>query len=140
MNFAFAYFHPTTFQITAMDSNAASLMTDFTALRSQQPGLQTWISVGGWSFNDPGNVPDTQTAFSDMASTAANRATFIQSLISFMRNYGFDGADIDWEYPVAPDRSGRPEDKANYVHLVKEMKAAFAGRYGERTGSLPSLI
>lgn len=66
-----------------------------------------------------------------MASSATNRATFIQSLMSFMKNYGFDGADLDWEYPAADDRGGRPEDKENYVSLVKDMKAAFGGRYGE---------
>lgn len=58
LNFAFAFFHPTTFQITPMDSNAGSLLTDFTALRAKRSGLQTWISVGGWSFNDPGNSPE----------------------------------------------------------------------------------
>lgn len=58
LNFAFAFFHPTTFQITPMDSNAGSLLTDFTALRAKHSGLQTWISVGGWSFNDPGNSPE----------------------------------------------------------------------------------
>ncbi|KAI0600742.1 glycoside hydrolase family 18 protein [Biscogniauxia sp. FL1348] len=130
MNFAFAFFHPTTFQVAAMDSNAASLIHEFTSLRAQNSRLQTWISVGGWSFNDPGNNPDTRTAFSDMVSTAANRQTFIDSLISFMRNYGFDGADIDWEYPSADDRGGRPEDKENFVLLLKEMQAAFKGRYG----------
>ncbi|OBT86816.1 hypothetical protein VE02_03930 [Pseudogymnoascus sp. 03VT05] len=93
-----------------MDSNAASLLTDFTALRSKKSGLQTWISIGGWSFNDPGNSPDTRAAFGDMTSTAANRATL--------------------EYPVADDRGGKKEDKANYVLLVKEMKDAFKGKYG----------
>lgn len=68
-----------------------------------------------------------------MASSATNRAAFIQSLMSFMKNYGFDGADLDWEYPVADDRGGRPEDKENYVLLVKDIKAAFGGRYGEQS-------
>lgn len=40
-------------------------------------------------------------AFSDMASTAANREKFIDGLIKFMDTYGFDGADLDWEYPTA---------------------------------------
>lgn len=71
-----------------------------------------------------------------MMSTAANRDTFIKSLIAFMRNYGFDGADLDVEYPVAEDRGGRPEDKDNYVLLVKEIQGAFAGKYGESRESL----
>ncbi|KAI0103704.1 glycoside hydrolase superfamily [Nemania sp. FL0031] len=129
LNFAFAFFHPTTFEVSAMDSNAASLLHRFTSLRSQNPRLKTWISVGGWSFNGPRNNPDTRRAFSE-ASTAANRKRFVDSLISFMRNYGFDGAGIDWGYPVADDRGGRPEDKANFVLLLKDMRAAFKGRYG----------
>jgi chitinase len=36
-----------------------------------------------------------------MASTAANRKQFITNLIKFMDTYGFDGVDLDWEYPTA---------------------------------------
>jgi chitinase len=42
-----------------------------------------------------------QLAFSNMASTAANRKTFINNMMQFMDTYGFDGMDLDWEYPTA---------------------------------------
>ncbi|KAI4189421.1 MAG: hypothetical protein L6R41_001472 [Letrouitia leprolyta] len=113
-----------------MDANAGSLLESFTNLKEKNRRLQTWISVGGWSFNDPGNNPDTRSAFSDMASSATNRGKFITSLMAFMRNHGFDGADIDWEYPAADDRGGKDADTANYVSLVKEMKASFGRKYG----------
>ena len=113
-----------------MDSNAASLLNRFTAIKQRAASLETWISVGGWSFNDPGNSPDTQTAFSNMVSSSVNRQNFINSLISFMTTYGFDGADIDWEYPAASDRGGVPADTENFVLLVRDMQAAFGSRFG----------
>jgi chitinase len=80
-----------------MDANSGTLYRSFTSLKSKKPTLQTWISVGGWSFNDANNDPNTRTAFSDMVSDATNRAKFISSLQNFMQTYGFDGVDIDWE-------------------------------------------
>lgn len=71
-----------------MDSNSASLLGRFTALKNKYTGLETWISVGGWSFTDPG---PTQEAFSTMSSTSGNRQTFINGLLKFMNQYGFDG-------------------------------------------------
>lgn len=67
---------------------------------------------------------------SNMVATQANRARFISSLMAFMAQYGFQGADIDWEWPVDPARGGRPGDTAGLVALVKEMRAAFGTRYG----------
>ncbi|KAF2219278.1 hypothetical protein BDZ85DRAFT_44460 [Elsinoe ampelina] len=127
LNFAFVFFDPITFQIIPMDKNAASLLGRFTALKEKKPGLQTWVSVGGWSFSDPGPF---QKAFSDMSMNAANRKKFIDGLIRFMNTYGFDGLDLDWEYPTANDRGGRPQDSANFVLLSRDIKAAFGKRYG----------
>jgi GH18 family chitinase len=55
---------------------------------------QVWISIGGWSMNDPDQP--TATTFSDLAGSTANQQKFFASLISFMSEYGFDGVDIDW--------------------------------------------
>lgn len=134
INFAFASFDASSFTITPMDSNSASLYSRFTSLKDKKPGLQTYISVGGWSFTDPG---PTQKAFGNMVSSAGNRATFIKNLMNFMSSYGFDGVDLDWEYPGADDRGGVPADTANYVSLVKEMNAAFGSKY-QLTVTIPT--
>ncbi|KAK5654286.1 hypothetical protein OQA88_7463 [Cercophora sp. LCS_1] len=130
INFAFSFFHPTTFEMTPMDANAGSLYSRFTALKKNRPGLQTWIAIGGWSFNDATNVPNTQAAFSDMVSTSGNRQTFINSLINFMQTYSFDGVDLDWEYPVADDRGGKPSDFANFPIFLAELRAALGPSRG----------
>lgn len=137
INFAFSFFDPSTFQITPMDANSAALYARFTALKKKQPGLETWLSVGGWSFNDATNTPNTQNAFSNMVSSAGNRQAFISSLRNFMQTYGFDGVDIDWEYPAADDRGGVAADFANFPTFLAELRASFGSGLGIST-TLPS--
>jgi chitinase len=58
------------------------LYQKFVDIKNSHPGLKTLIAVGGWTFNDPGA---TQYRFSDVASTAANRAKFASSCVNFCR-------------------------------------------------------
>jgi len=89
-------------------------------------------------MNDPDQP--TTTTFSDLAGSKSAQTAFFKSLVHFMSTYGFDGVDIDWEYPVASDRSGKPADFANYVSFLKNLKNALGSdghKYGLRI-TLPS--
>ena len=120
--FSFASIDPVTFHIKPWDEADIPLMEAFTALNTE-----TWIAVGGYTFRDPG---PTHTTWSDMCSTAENRAAFIKSTAEFMDRYGFTGVDLDWEYPVAKERGGSKADTENFTKLLKEMREAYGTRYG----------
>ena len=57
-------------------------------------------------------------------------AKFFRSLVSFLSTYDFDGVDLDWEFPVAPDRNGRPEDYENFPKFMANLKSALKGTGG----------
>ncbi|KAJ6071012.1 glycoside hydrolase [Penicillium canescens] len=99
------------------------------ALKKKKPSLKVWLSVGGWALG--GQI------FSDMVRFKGTRKAFINSAIETMGSWGFDGIDIDWEYPAASDRDGRKEDTANFVTFMKELKEACGEKYGI-SATLPS--
>ncbi len=97
-------------------------------LKKINPKLRVLLSVGGWSFNDPSdpNVGAyTYKLFSQMVSNSANRKQFIDSAISYAHKFGFDGIDIDWEYPGDATRGGQSEDFGNFVTFLQECSQAF---------------
>ena len=63
-----------------------------------------------------------------MASSKESRARFIQSVVEMLEEYGFDGLDLDWEYPGATDRDGKWADRDNFADLVEELNEVFAPR------------
>jgi chitinase len=84
-------------------------------LRRQHPGLRLIVSIGGW---------DAAPQYSDIALTDRSRSKFTASCVqAFLVGQGFDGVDLDWEFPVhgGMNRSRRA-DRADATALVREFR------------------
>jgi len=105
-------------------------------LKEENPDLKLIASVGGWNFNDCKKSDQANTGrftchiFSTIASSVEHSKTHALKVIAFLRHWGFDGYDVDWEYPVAAehnnvDMQARPEDFANYIRFLQILREEF---------------
>jgi chitinase len=77
-------------------------------------GVGVVISVGGYDV--------TRTPrFAQVAADPAARARFVNAVRDFCVTYGYDGVDIDWEYPLAAGR-------ANTTLFFQELRTALSSR------------
>ncbi|KAF9255037.1 glycoside hydrolase family 18 protein [Marasmius fiardii PR-910] len=85
--------------------------------RNSGNGTQIVLSVGGWGGS---------AGFSS-ASNSQNRATFVQSLVGAVQQYGLDGIDIDWEYPNSTGAGNphSPDDAANLLKVFTALRSAL---------------
>ncbi|XP_076349223.1 endochitinase-like [Tachypleus tridentatus] len=89
----------------------------FTGLRVKYPNLRLLLAVGGWA--------EGGKKYSEMVTNKERRDAFVKSVVDWVLKFGFDGFDLDWEYPGAFDRGGKFTDKENFLDLVKELRHAF---------------
>nr|CAH7750123.1 unnamed protein product [Callosobruchus chinensis] len=94
----------------------------FNALKKQNPSLKTLIAIGGWN--------EGATTYSHVLSDPKLRTAFVKNAVEFVKMHGFNGLDIDIEYPG--QRGGAASDKItftlfqeNFSKLIKELREAF---------------
>ncbi|XP_071638896.1 probable chitinase 10 isoform X3 [Temnothorax longispinosus] len=84
-------------------------------------GLKVLLALGGW--NDSAG-----DKYSRLVNSPSARKKFINHAIQFIEKYGFDGLDLDWEYPVcwqANCNKGPDSDKESFAAILRELSAEF---------------
>lgn len=94
------------------------------ALKKKNPDLKVLLAVGGWLI---GSQP-----FLPVVISEESRDIWIRNVVKYLRKHGFDGFDMDWEFPAT--RGSPPQDKFRFTQLMKGLYEAFA-RESEDTGN-----
>lgn len=80
-------------------------------------GTKVMVSIGGWTLSD--NFPE-------IASKPEKTQTFVDECVRIIKDYQFDGIDIDWEYPCYEEHSGRPDmDKKNFTKFMYAIRVGI---------------
>lgn len=93
------------------------------ALKASHPHLKLCISVGGATLS---------WNMSKILANPTTRKTFVDSSIRFILRHGFDGFDLDWEYPGKKGASYNQvdvvNDAKNVALFLREMRRALNTR------------
>jgi len=76
--------------------------------------IKAVLSVGGWGAG----------GFSPAVKTPESREIFASTLMDIVNEFGFDGIDMDWEYP-GDDMAGieaSPDDRVNYTFFMELLR------------------
>lgn len=80
--------------------------------KAHAQGAKVCISLGGWSYQD---VP-LEATFREGTNTPEKTARLAEEIVAMAEEYGFDGVDVDWEYPRVDD--GSKEQYEAFISLL----------------------
>jgi chitinase len=95
-------------------------------LKQKNRNLKVSLSVGGWTYSQSGHF--------GFVTNPTARAQFISSAITLLEDNGFDGIDIDFEYPsTAAQGSG-------FASLLSELRTALNNHASKKGDTVPYII
>lgn len=93
---------------------------------ARRAGCRVLVAVGG------ATVPGA--TFAALATAPAARARFVAGLVAWVLDAGYDGVDLDWEFP-------RSSERAAQVSLVTALRQALRSAFAvRRAGERPLVV
>jgi GH18 family chitinase len=88
---------------------------------AHENNVKVGLSVGGWSYLD---VP-LESTFVEATNTDAKCQLFSERVLEVVDQYGFDGVDMDWEYP----RAGTSTKQYEYMMTFLRQGLTARGKF-----------
>lgn len=93
------------------------------SLKLSSRNLRVVLSIGGWTYSQSGHF--------NFVTDAAKRTTFINSAVQLIEDYGFDGIDIDYEFPSTPAQG------QGFADLMTGLRTAFTALAAKKGDTVP---
>jgi len=88
----------------------------FLLLKKVNPDVKLMLAIGGYSQGP--------NSFQEVVRKPVKRAIFVESAYNMIKQYSFDGLDIDWEYQDSV--GGTLEDKVSQILTSKCSPSAMS--------------
>lgn len=97
--------------IVPLDEGDFKVYADVVAMKKQNPSLQVLLSI--------------TSGFSSLVEDPRGVAIFAYNAHKFLITHGFNGLDLDWEFPAWPPWKKNPKEKERFNYLVLQLNNAL---------------